>query len=179
MAIGTEQRVIATKPKIGARPTSVGAASDPPAGGAGAKPKGKKKKLLVIVAAAVLVLGGGGGYWFLMGPGAAAPEAEAAPVEEPAPVPGEVVTVPAISLNLASGHYLRLGLALQLTAEAAEAPDPAAALNLAIDLFSGRTVEEVSTTEGREALRLELELQVTEAYEGEVMAVYLTDYVTQ
>lgn len=178
MATGTEQRVIASKPKIGARPTSPSAPLDASAAGADAKPKGRKK-LLVIVAAAVLLAGGGAGYWFLMGPGAPAVDAEVVPVEEPAPVPGEVLTVPAISLNLAGGHYLRLGLGLQLVAEAEEAPDPAVALNLAIDLFSGRTVEEVSTTDGREALRLELEHQVTEAYEGEVMAVYLTDYVTQ
>ena len=178
MATSTEQRVIASKPKIGARPTATGAGAAPSPGDGAPKPKGKKK-LLVIIVAVVLLLGGGGGYWFLIGPGVADPAAEAAPVEEPAPEPGEVLTVPAISLNLATGHYLRLGIALQLTAEAAEPPDPAVALNLAIDLFSGRTVEEVSTTEGREALRVELEHQVTEAYEGEVMAVYLTDYVTQ
>ena len=176
--VTTEQRVIATKPTIGTRPTSIGGAKTPAPPDDGA-PRGGKKKLIVIVivAVVVLVLGGGAGYWFLLGPGAGGDVA--AVVVEPPPEPGEMLTIDAVSLNLAGGHYLRLGIALQLTAEAAEAPDPARALNLAIDLFSGRTVEEISNPEGREALRVQLETHVVEAYEGEVMAVYLTDYVTQ
>ncbi|WP_149203349.1 flagellar basal body-associated FliL family protein [Actinotalea subterranea] len=172
----TEQRVIASKPKIGARPTSGAPEPEPESKGKG-EGGGSKKKLMIIVLAVVLVLGGGAAYWFLMGPGASA--TEAAPEPEPEPEKGEVFVIEAVSINLAGGHYLRLGMGLQLTAEVTEEPDAARALDLAIALFSGRTVEEVSSPEGREALKTELAHQLEEAYEGEVIDVYLTDYVTQ
>ena len=173
----TEQRIISSKPKINAsRPPGAVA---PERGAEPAEATGKKKrrrpgkKVLLIALVAILVLGGAA-YWFLLKP-KAEPVAEVAPT----PVAGEVVTVEAVSLNLAGGHYLRIGLGLQLTAEVTEPPDTARALDLAIALFSGRTVEEVSSPEAREALKAQLGLQLVEAYEGEVMAVYFTDYVTQ
>ncbi|NTW40870.1 MAG: flagellar basal body rod protein [Cellulomonadaceae bacterium] len=170
----SEQRVIASKPKIGAKPSpAVEQVEEAPAKGGG-----KKKKLIVIIAALVVVIGGAAAYWFLMGPGAATDE-PAAVVETPEPEKGTVAIIESVSINLAGGHYLRLGLGLQLTADVAEEPDTARALDLAIALFSGRTVEEVSSAEGRDALKAELLHQLEEAYEGEVMDVYLTDFVTQ
>ena len=56
------------------------------------------------------------------------------PAEQPEP--GEVVTLEPIQINLAGGHYLRIGLALQLTADAHEA-DGSKALDATIELFSG------------------------------------------
>ncbi len=170
----TEQRVVASKPKIGARPTAPSAVPEPADDGK-AKKKGGKKKLLVI--ALVLLVGGAAAYWFLLKP--APPADGAAAAEEPAPEPGAVLVVEPISLNLADGHYLRIGLGLQLTADVAEEPDTARALDLVVALFSQRPVAEVTTTEGREALKAELLRQLEEAYEGEVMDVYFTDYVTQ
>lgn len=170
----TEQRVVANKPKIGARPTSPSAVPDAVEEGKGKKGKGGKKKLLII--ALVVLLAGGAAYWFLLKP---APPADGAVVEEPAPEPGAVVVVEPISLNLADGHYLRIGIGLQLTADVHEEPDTARALDLVVALFSQRPVAEVSTTEGRDALKAELLRQLEEAYEGEVMGVYFTDYVTQ
>ena len=86
-----------------------------------------------------------------------------------------------MSINLADGHYLRLGLGLQLTLEAgAHGPvDAAPARDAAIALFSGRTVAEIADPTTREALKAELTETLKTAYHGEVMAVYLTDYVTQ
>ncbi len=169
----TEQRVVASKPKIGARPTAPSAVPEPVE--EGKAKKGGKKKLLIILVALLVV--GGAAYWFLLKP---APPAEgAAPVEEPAPEPGAVVVVEPISLNLADGHYLRIGIGLQLTADVAEEPDTARALDLVVALFSQRPVAEVTTAEGRDALKAELLAQLEEAYEGEVMDVYFTDYVTQ
>ena len=170
----TEQRVVASKPKIGARPTSPSAVPDPV--DQGKATKGGKTKLLII--ALVVLLAGGAAYWFLLRP---APPADGAVAvaEEPAPEPGAVVVVEPISLNLADGHYLRIGIGLQLTADVAEEPDTARALDLVVALFSQRPVAEVTTTEGRDALKAELLRQLEEAYEGEVMDVYFTDYVTQ
>lgn len=174
----TEQRVISTKPKIGARPPSGGIAGSekPAAEEAEKKPKGGKKKLLIAVLAALVVVAAAA-YWFLLGPGAK--KGEAAEEVEPPPVAGEVLTVEAVSINLQGGHYLRLGLGLQLTEEVEEAPDTARALDLAIALFSGRTVAEVSDPATREALKAELAHQLSETYHGEVMGVYFTDYVSQ
>ncbi len=169
----TEQRVVASKPKIGARPTVPTVLPD--ADTETPKKKGGRRKLLVLLL--VLALGGGAAYWFLLRPGP--DDAGAAVAEEPAPEPGDVLVVEAISLNLADGHYLRIGVGLQLTADVAEEPDTARALDLVVTTFSGREVAEVTSPEGREALRGELVDRLTEAYEGEVMDVYFTDYVTQ
>ncbi|MBO1751270.1 flagellar basal body-associated FliL family protein [Actinotalea sp. BY-33] len=174
----TEQRVIASKPKIGARPTG-GAPPEPAAEEAPAK----SKKKLIIILAAVLVLGGGGAYWFLMGPGAGDATAEEGHAEEKEhkPEPGEILAVEPVSINLAKGHYLRLGMGLQMSADAGGhgKPSPAPALDLAIDLFSGRPMSEVASAEGREALKAELLTHLEEAYHGEVIDLYFTDYVTQ
>ncbi|MFS0700300.1 flagellar basal body-associated protein FliL [Cellulomonas sp. 179-A 4D5 NHS] len=125
---------------------------------------------------ALLVLGGGAGYWFVLGPGStSSAEAEV----EPEPEPGKVQTVESFSLNLAGGRYLRLGLGLQLSAEVLEDIDTSKAVDRALTLFSGRTLEEVSSPEGRTALKDELTRLLKEAYHGEVIAVYFTDYVTQ
>lgn len=168
-----EQRVISSKPKIGAK-----SAPSAPAHDEEPAPKKGRKKLVVLVLLLGLLLGGGGAaYWFLLAPKDDA-AAEAAP--EPAPEPGTVLVVDSISINLAGGHYLRLGMGLQLTKDVGEEePDTARALDLAIALFSQRSVEEVSDPTQRAALKSELVHQLDEAYEGEVMDVYFTDFVTQ
>ncbi|MBO0901264.1 flagellar basal body-associated FliL family protein [Cellulomonas sp. zg-ZUI222] len=167
-----EQRVV-SRQKIGARGSAAPEAvpTAPPA------PAGRPRRRLLLVVVLVLVLAvAGAAAWFLLGRDAEVPEA---PVAEPAPVAGEVVQVDPISINLADGRYLRLGLGLQLTADAHGAPDPSRALDLAISLYSGRTVGEVSDPTTRDALKTQLAEQLAHAYEGEVMDVYLTNYVTQ
>ena len=140
----------------------------PPAPDETEEATGSGKKKLVIVLVLLLVLGGAG-YWFFLKP--------SAPKE---PEPGEVVTLEPIQVNLADGHYLRLGFDLQLTEEVGEeAPDTGKAVDAAIALFSGRSVSEVSDPEKREELKEKLLHQVEELYEGEVMDLYLTNYVTQ
>jgi len=172
-----EQRVISTQ-KIGARNPSGGAASIKAAPSEPEKGAGKsKKKLLLLVGGVVVLLAGAAAYWFLMGPGKAA--SDGAPAAPPAPEAGVVLTVDPVSVNLSDGHYLRLGLGLQLTKDVAEAPDPAKALDLAIALYSGHTVAEVSDPATRDALKAQLVTELSEAYEGEVMDVYLTNFVTQ
>jgi len=137
------------------------------------KSKKSKKKLIIIVLVAVLAVGGAGAYFFLGKSGDAA-------AAEPAPEKGAVLTIEPVSLNLAEGHYLRLGLGLQLTKDAgAEHPDTAEALDLAIATFSGHTVAEVTDPATRDALTAQLLAALATAYDGKVMDVYLTNYVTQ
>jgi len=139
--------------------------------------KSKKKKFkkpskkVLIIALVALLAAAGAAYYFVLKP--------AGPVTVPKPVAGKVLTVPAVSVNLVDGHYLRLGLGLQLTVDVAEAPDPAKALDLAIALFSGHTVAEVGDPTTREQLKVQLATELSKAYDGEVMDVYLTDFVTQ
>jgi len=169
-----EQRVVSGS-KIGANNKIGGGSTSSAGAGEDAAPTTKKsKKKLIIVLVAVLAIGGGAAYFFLV---KGKDTAAAAP---PPPEKGVVLTIEPVSLNLADGHYLRLGLALQLTKDAGEeTPDTADALDTAITLFSGHTVAEVSDPATREALKAQLLTEIGEAYEGKVMDVYLTNYVTQ
>ena len=57
--------------------------------------------------------------------------------------------------------------------------DGSIAMDAAIDLFSGRSMAEVSTSKERRKLKRELEHELEELYHGDVMGVYFTEYVTQ
>ena len=170
-----EQRVIGQK--IGARPApSVASGSpDAPSGGAGKRKGHRLVVVLVIVAVVVLAAGA---YLVVLRPHGTAGAAQA-PKPTPTPVAGEVLNVDPVSVNLAGGHYLRLGLALQLSTAEKAKPDPARALDLAIALYSGRSVDEVSAPATRDQLKGQLLAELQQAYGEGVMDVYLTDYVTQ
>ena len=127
---------------------------------------GRKKKLLLVVL--VLALVGGAGYWFFLKP--------AGPTE---PEPGVVLKLDAIQINLADAHYLKVGIALQASKDAGEELDGSAALDETIDLFSGQAMEDLARRAYREKLKKELEHRLDEAYDGEVIGVYFTDFVTQ
>ncbi|MCF6378229.1 flagellar basal body-associated FliL family protein [Nocardioides KLBMP 9356] len=137
-----------------------------PAAGADEVPaKGGKKKLVLIVV--VLLVAGAAGWFFFLKP--------SGPKE---PEPGEVLTLEPIQVNLADGHYLRIGLALQLTADAKEA-DGSEALDATIDLFSGVDQAELMKPGQRQKLKDELTETLDHDYEGAVMEVYFTEFVTQ
>lgn len=127
--------------------------------------KGGKKKLVVIAVALLAV--GAAGWWFFLKP--------SAPAE---PVPGEVISLEPIQVNLAGGHYLRIGVALQLTADAHEV-DGSAALDTVIDQFSGADPDDLVKSGTREEYKHKLEKALHESYHGDVMEVYFTDFVTQ
>jgi flagellar protein FliL len=131
--------------------------------------KGGKKKLILILAV-LLVAGAGGAYFFLFsGSGAPAP-----------PEPGTVLPLEPVAVNLAGGGYLKIGVALQFTADASggEAkPDGSKATDLIISTFSGARPTDVSGA--RDALKKALQQKIIKAYDGEVMDIYYTDYVTQ
>jgi flagellar FliL protein len=129
------------------------------------KKKGGRKKLVVV--AVVLLLAAGATSWFFLRPS-----------EPSVPQPGAILPLESTQINLSSGHYLKLGIALQLTAGAEEV-DGSKALDAAIDLFSGRSINEVSKAEDRKHLKEKLSDELEEAYEGEVMRVYFTEFVTQ
>ena len=123
-----------------------------------------------MVVPVVLVLAGAAGWFFFLRPsGSSGP---------PKPTPGAVVALDPITINLAGGHYLKLGLALQPTASASEVTGEKA-LDAAIDLYSGMTLDELATKEGRDASKKELVTEVSELYENEVYDLYFTEFVYQ
>lgn len=146
--------VTAVRPKSGAAPDE-------------AAPTGGSKKKLILVAALVGVLGAAGWFFFMRPAGA-----------EAGPEPGEVVALEPIQVNLAGGHYLRVGIALQLTTKAHEV-DGSQALDTLIAVFSGHSMEEVNQPKVRESLREDLVKKLEKRYEEGVMGVYFTEYVTQ
>jgi flagellar protein FliL len=139
---------------------------------AGAK-KGGKLKLIIMLAPTLLLIVGAAWFFFLK------PAPSAQPAKPPPPVPGPVVKLDSITINLAGGHFLKLGLSLQPTADAGEEVSGAKALDDAISLFSGKTVDELSTTKGREAAKKELVKDVAESYEKKVYDIYFTEFVMQ
>lgn len=126
---------------------------------------GKGKKILIAVVVLALAAGAA---WFLV----------LKPKGDTAPKPGEVLTLEAIQVNLAGGHYLRLGMALQLVEGATEA-DGSQALDAAIGVFSGLPVGQVTAPATREKLRQELQKELDHRYHGDVMEVLFTEFVTQ
>jgi flagellar FliL protein len=132
-----------------------------------AKGGGKKKLILVLV---LLLVAGGAGYWFVLKPKHAGPEK---------PDPGVVVALDAIQINLAADHYLKIGLALQASKDAGETLDGSKALDDTIALFSGQDMQDLARRDYREKLKKQLEKRLDKDYEGKVIGVYFTDFVTQ
>ena len=140
----------------------------PSAEAAEAPAKGGKKKLIVILLVVLLAAGGAAYFFLFSGSGKAA-----------APEPGLVVKLDPVAVNLAGGGYLKVGVALQLTADVAEnaEPDGSKATDLIISTFSGARPADV--TGARDALKAALEQKIVEAYGGDVLGIYYTEYVTQ
>ena len=122
----------------------------------GGKSKGGKKKLIVMLLPTLLLVGGAGWFFFGRGGGDATPTT-------PASHAGPVVSLDPITINLAGGHYLKLGLALQTDASAGDV-DGSRALDLAISEFSGLTVDDLSSTEGRDKAKEQLVASIRKAY---------------
>lgn len=162
---------MAEKRVIGAQSRKIGGGQAAPAP-APAEPAPQPRRgrgRLLIVLGAVLAVVAAGAFVLLR------PSEPEVPAE---PEPGATVTIEPRNINLADGHYLRLGFAIELVAEVEEIAT-AQATDIAIDLFTGRTVAEVNDPEQREALKSQLSERLVEAYDGEVLTVYFTDFVTQ
>ena len=121
--------------------------------------KGGKGKLIIMIVP-VLLIAVVAVYFFVLKPS----KADAAPKALPEPVAGAVVQLDDITINLASGHFLKLGLALQPTKAAGSEVNGAQALNLAIGEYSGMSIDDLSTATGRDEAQKELVARVKLAY---------------
>ena len=143
--------------------------------------KGGRKRLLVAGPVLLALVAGG---WLFLKPGSS----DAVEKVEPGPV----VQLDAITLNLSDGHYLKLGLGLQLTEKAAEEAaaghgegaagplvDGAPALDAAISVLGDRTYAQLLAKGGRAKAKAAMDVEIKHRYEGKVMAVYLTQFVMQ
>jgi flagellar protein FliL len=135
----------------------------------GEEPKKSKrsKKKLLIIAVVVLALLGAGGYFFLGSSDKAAPK------------PGTIVQLDPININLAGGHYLKVGLALQAVQGASHDPEGPRALDIMISTLSNRSVAELSSNPAREKVKAQLLDAIEKAYHHEVMDIYFTEFVMQ
>jgi flagellar FliL protein len=149
--------------------------------------EGKKKKgnlLPAIVIAVGLIVGGK-----MMGGGKAAPAASASATSTTSTtVLGPVIKLDPITLNMADGHFLRVGLGFQMTAEVAAPAKPdttdasgeyAKALDIAIKDLGGRSYGELVTPTGRDAAKEALLADLKKAYPKEIEDVYFTEFVLQ
>lgn len=154
-------------------------------GDKGDAPKAKSNLVPAIVLAVGLAVGG----YFMGGSSDSPAGADAATTEAEAPVPGLIATMEPLSVNLADGHFLKVGVALVL----AEGIEPgefakgeiAKAKDMLIDRLGGAKMDTLTTPEGRKALKEELTAKVKEIYtdpetkQPTVLEVYFTDFVMQ
>jgi flagellar FliL protein len=136
---------------------------------------GSRKKLLMLAVPLLAVVAG---WYFLMGP-AAAGDAEPEAVKRPEA--GEVLSLEPITMNLADGRLLKVGLALQVVAEpsSGEEVTGAVALDEAIAYLGGRTYDELVAPQARQAAKQELSKRVAARYHDDVIEVYFTEFVMQ
>jgi flagellar FliL protein len=133
----------------------------------------------IVVAVALL-----GAAFLMRGGGSNDSPTQATSTESTAPpVDGEVVALDPITMNLASGDILKVGIALQLTtsADAAKATaDPAAfgarALDETILVLGGYTKAELAGN-GKSDAKAKLSARVAALYPDEVTGVYFTQFV--
>jgi flagellar FliL protein len=145
--------------------------------------EGGSKKRTLLIGAAVVALAAGG-YLFTSG-GGSADAAAGESAEAPALVPGAVVALEPITLNLADGRFLKVGIALQLV-EGVAAPAPAEvegfaapALDEAISLLGSLSYPDLVAPGGRDAAKASLSERIGARYEGDVMDLYFTELVMQ
>jgi flagellar basal body-associated protein FliL len=98
---------------------------------------------------------------------------------------GPTLDLDATTLNLAGGHFLKVGVSLQLPAKAV-ADDVKVNENwasivsqLVLDTFSGRSLAELAKDGTREKLQHEIGYRTCERTGGKVTTVYFVDFVMQ
>ena len=150
--------------------------------------KGRSNLLPALVLAAGIAAAG----YFVGGTGASA-DAEASGVQSEVEhhyEPGEVIELEAMTVNLAGGRFLRVGLAVLATDEfdgfvddggtARFLPEHESRLrDQLIAMFAGRELGSLSGAENLEAIKAELLDRTDTVLDGHALEIYLTDFVTQ
>jgi flagellar FliL protein len=101
------------------------------------------------------------------------------------PVIGPVLDVDSKTLNLADGHFLKIGLGLQLPLKSV--PEEVAKTEnwgaitgqIVLNTFAGEAMADILPTKQREKLRHEIGNEVCKKSEGKATTVYFTEFVAQ
>jgi flagellar FliL protein len=138
--------------------------------------QGGRKRLAVVVVPVLLAVVAA--WYFLLGPGSGGSAAEDTPE---AVQLGEVVALDPITMNLADGRLLKVGLALQLPLEPASEHEVSGsvALDEAIAFLGEHTYAQLAAPAARQQAKKELSHRVSERYHSDVLEVYFTEFVMQ
>jgi flagellar FliL protein len=142
--------------------------------------KGGTKKIVMVVVPVLLVVVAA--WYFVLGPGSGNSKAEEKPKEVEL---GEVVALDPITMNLADGRLLKVGLALQLPLEPPDGGgghgefSGSVALDEAIAYLGEHTYAQLAAPAARQAVKKELSHRVSERYHHAVLEVYFTEFVMQ
>ena len=178
-------------------PVAADTAVEPEPSGSGKKGKKNKKDTGAkgksnLVPAVVLALGIAAGGYFMGGGGAAATTESAEPAEAVVE-PGEVAELDALTVNLAGGRFLRVGVSFLTTKELEVVPgDPKKGeparfkpeyenrmRDQVIAMFAGRDLSEVVGAEQLEEAKTELLERANGVVGDKILEVYFTEFVTQ
>jgi flagellar FliL protein len=156
------------------KPSGKGGKSGKGAKGDGSGEGGKKRsgKLKIIIVVVLLLAGGAAAKFTVLAPKAAAK----GPVK---PVPGPVIAMDELTLNLDSGHFLRLKLSLQTTKGTSSDLDVTEGTQAVIDEFSNRPVAALTGGPARDKARADLLTKLQKIYPKQIMGVYYTEFVMQ
>ena len=150
------------------------------------KAKGGRSNLLPAVVLAVGIAAGG---YFVGGSGAAAdPDASDEAAEVVELEPGEVVELDSVTVNLANGRFLRVGVAVLTSSEFESLdgeprefkPEHQSRLrDQLIAMFAGRDVSTLTGAENLDAAKAEMLDRINVVLDGHALEVYLTEFVSQ
>ena len=147
------------------------------------KKKGGKAKLLII---GVVVVALAGGAYMTLGAKKKPVKDAGDPMQAPATAKSlaQIAKLDDITLNLSDGHFLKLGLALQLAPKAAVTDyttggAASKALDLAINVFGADSYTQLVHPTARDQAKDVLAKEVVKAYNGQVEGLYITDFVMQ
>ncbi len=144
-------------------------------------PPRKRSNLVPAIVLAVGLLGAG---FMISSANKGAKAAEPAEAVEEEVLPGEIVQLDAMTLNLSDGRYLRLGLAVELVegvpgAEWVEHGESSKYMDLIIDRVGEWSGEQVTAEGGRDELKELLREGGEELFAGEFSEVYVTEFIVQ
>jgi flagellar FliL protein len=140
----------------------------------------KKGKMKIVLPLIVVLIGAGGYYHFVYAKKKPVTATGAAAVT--ALPKGPILTLTPTTINLSDGHFLEVGLALQLASAkdmTVVTNDQALALNDAIETLSAKTMAMLDTTAGRKAAQVTLTKELAKTFDNKITAVYFTDFVMQ
>jgi flagellar FliL protein len=154
-----------------------------------AKKKSRLKLLLLVVVSLLLLASGGAGAYFWM----SRQSAEAAPAVKHEEPKGKAVALPTFTVNLADkegSRYLRTTLALIVADEdkAEELTEPEHASSSVelmrarseiLELLSTRTAAEITSAEGKDALKQAIAERASKAFGSKVTDVLFSEFVVQ